>query len=889
MAENAPPAQPAAAALLERETELSELGELVVAAAEGRGAAAAVLGPAGIGKTSLLRAVSSLANERGLAVLAARGGELERDFAYGVIRQLLERPLHELPADERQAVLNGAAGLAAPVLGLARADAQGGSDAPFAVVHALYWVCANLAGRRPLLVAVDDAHWADAASLRALAYLSRRVEELPLLLVSAARPAREDDRAELVHAITMAPEVRTVRPSPLSKAAVAEVVAASLKRRPEPELAHACWEATGGNPFLCEALASTLAEQAPDASGAEVVVLAGEAVSTLVIARLGRLPGHAMALARAVAILGTNADLRRVAALAELDERAAATAADALAAQGILSVGRPLEFVHPLVRAAVAEQVPAAERLFAHARAARLVDAAGAPADSVAVHLLAAEPSADVWAVERLVAAARSGMGRGAPETAVTCLRRALREPPAPADRAAVLHELGAAELVLGEPGSAAEHLGEARELTEDPASRAGIARDLAAALSIAGRYEAAVEVLDETLARLPEAGQELILGLEGQRFAHAAMAPRDPGAPIPRSGPKEFDPAGRTRGERAYLAALATGALFYLDRPECLEEWARRAIDGGIVGELTARGAIWHPLAYALAFADRFELLGRMVDDGLEESRRQGSALGAARAYQSRAMLQLRVGQLREAAADARIAIDTGAEVGLVGRVVAVDVLIQALVERGDLEAADAALREAGLDGEIALHFFGNFALHGRGWLRLAQGRRADAIADFEELERRGERWHPWNPGMFPYRSGLALALLADGDRGRARRLAQEELERSRRWGARRAIGISSARWGSARAASEGWHICARASTRWRAPARGSSTPTRWSSWGPRSAAPASARMPVSRCTPAWSSPTAAAPSRWWSAPARSSAPPAPARDASFAPAWTR
>jgi tetratricopeptide (TPR) repeat protein len=338
--------------------------------------------------------------------------------------------------------------------------------------------------------------------------------------------------------------------------------------------------ATGGNPFLCTALASVVAERGA-AAGTDLVELAGEAVSALVLARLGRLPPHAAALARAVAVLGTHAELRPAAALAGLGETEAAVAADALAAQGVLANGRPLEFVHPLVRAAVAEQIPAAQRRLAHARAARLLDAAGASADAVAAHLLAAEPGADPWAVERLGAAARAALRNGAPETAATLLRRALHEPPAPARRADVLHGLATAELTLGEPESAAEHLDEARALTADATARARIARDLASARSISGRYEAAVGVLDETLAELGGADDELRLGIEGQRFAHAAMAPRAAGEPRPRPARAGFEPAGRTPGERAHLAALATSA-FALPRPAR----ARRG-----VGETRRRG----------------------------------------------------------------------------------------------------------------------------------------------------------------------------------------------------------------------------------------------------------------------------------------------------------
>jgi DNA-binding CsgD family transcriptional regulator len=94
---------------------------------------------------------------------------------------------------------------------------------------------------------------------------------------------------------------------------------------------------------------------------------------------------------------------------------------------------------------------------------------------------------------------------------------------------------------------------------------------------------------------------------------------------------------------------------------------------------------------------------------------------------------------------------------------------------------------------------------LHSRGWLRLAQGRAPEAADDFEAFGRREQDWRAANPGAFPYRSGLALASLALGDRDRARELAREELELSRRWGTARAIGISLRTLGLAEGGDEG------------------------------------------------------------------------------------
>src|ERR671933_31922 len=155
--------------LLEREHELATL-EAVLS----EGGVLIVQGGAGIGKTSLLAAATERAGELGQEVLRARGSELEAGFAFGVVRQLFERRLALASRDERRALLAGPASAAEPVL-IGRPGEGAVTDTSFAVLHGLYWLAANLATARPLLIAVDDAHWADVPSLRCLAYLAPRV------------------------------------------------------------------------------------------------------------------------------------------------------------------------------------------------------------------------------------------------------------------------------------------------------------------------------------------------------------------------------------------------------------------------------------------------------------------------------------------------------------------------------------------------------------------------------------------------------------------------------------------------------------------------------------------------------------------------------------------
>src|SRR4051812_42166944 len=152
--------------LLERDAERDALVAALSDARDGSGALVVVEGAAGIGKTRLLREARETGERMGLRVLAARATELEADYPFGVVRQLFEPAVAGAGADRRDALLAGAARPAAPLLGVeAEAAAQGLVAPSFATLHALYWLVSNLAESEPLLLAVDDAHWADVASL----------------------------------------------------------------------------------------------------------------------------------------------------------------------------------------------------------------------------------------------------------------------------------------------------------------------------------------------------------------------------------------------------------------------------------------------------------------------------------------------------------------------------------------------------------------------------------------------------------------------------------------------------------------------------------------------------------------------------------------------------
>ena len=177
--------------LLEREDVMSRAEAALERAQSGHGSLLVIEGRAGMGKTAVLAAVREAASGRGLRVLRGRGAQLEREFGFGVVRQLVEPAMMAMSPEERAALLQGPAELAGRVLGLpgANGDAPPEGDPSFALLHGLYWLLAGLASERPALVVVDDGHWADAASLRYLAFLATATRRAAATLVVATRPA----------------------------------------------------------------------------------------------------------------------------------------------------------------------------------------------------------------------------------------------------------------------------------------------------------------------------------------------------------------------------------------------------------------------------------------------------------------------------------------------------------------------------------------------------------------------------------------------------------------------------------------------------------------------------------------------------------------------------
>jgi DNA-binding NarL/FixJ family response regulator len=769
--------------LLQRDAEMAALGRQLGAVRAGAGRVIVVEGPAGIGKSSLLAAAARAGEAAGTRVLRAWGGPLEQDAGWGIARQLFA-PVRG--GAEWTALAVGAAALAARALDADPIEPALAGDAMHAAAHGLTWLAGNLAERGPALLIVDDVHWADAPSLRWLVQLTRQLAELPLGVLCAVRtgepPAEPEPLAELLAAAPDAP----VRPGPLGPAAVAAVVSERLPAA-GPAFAHACHAATAGNPFLLGALLNhVLAErmEPSDEVAARLSSFGPEQVARSVARQLARLPRGAGDLARAFAVLGRGAPLRHARCLAELPAAEAARLADQLRAAGLLEGdGVRYALAHPLVASALYGGLPAAQRALLHRRAADLL-ARLAPGridpQTVALHLLRSEPAGEAGTVAALRAAAGRAAARGAPESAVAFLRRALAEPPPDRATDAEVHsELGLALAAQVQPDAAAL-LRRAVELAAGPDQRARIALSAGRALGLAGHFEQAQRLCRSGLEQ-PEgiaAGlharleSELVgnawVDVSGLAEARDRLRRASPAAPglWPVHAAWEAICDARPAGEpKALLASVFdTGAL---DRePDSL------------LGTFAK---------FSLIACGEFDTARKHCDALIDVARPRGWLIALAHGSFLRAMALVPAGRVRDAEADARFAFDFKlANSPPLAVIWSVWPLVEALTELGELADADDVLlalaRRSGEPPPGAL--VTPMLLERRARLRLAQHRPADAHADLATAAERWARLGVHHPGVAAWRVDDCTALLALGDANAARRLAQEHLDLAERVG---------------------------------------------------------------------------------------------------------
>jgi DNA-binding CsgD family transcriptional regulator len=794
-----------APALLDREPELASLTGWLSEARQGRGKVALVLGGAGLGKTAFVQRSVALARAQGLVALKARGGELERDMPFGVARQLFEKTIRELQPAEQREVMTGPASGVRSLLGMV--DGGVATADPLGAIHALYWLLANLSDHAPLVLAIDDLHWADPQTVRWLSYLTGRVAELPVLVLAAARPTHPGGRhpmPEVMHATEM------IGLRPLGVGAVGEMVRDQFNRAGEDGFISACHQATGGNPFFVkELLRAALSDgvEPIDSHRTTIPELGPQQVAQAILVRLARLGERPRQLAQSVAVLGADAELRHAAALTRISVFQALDVWDELVRAEILLAAQPLEFIHPIARAAVYRELAVGERSRIHRTAAAILAEDRAAPQRIATHARACEAAGDPDVVAWLRSAARRAAASGAPDAAVRYLHRALREPPQPELRAEVQFELGSV-LIAVDTAEAAEAFRHAARVATDRQLGSRAFRWCGCALAYAGFIADAIASFDKAIELAADPDVELHLATTRDFFAawwgdmpdrHAFQSR------LQRRADRVDGNSPGSKRARAIAAmnicltgsAPAADALNLVQRAGPVARLAPNLDDGDETAAATA-------------------LVGIVCDDprpsiferSHTEAANKGWILLAARAARSCAILELRRGALQRAEAHARLSWEIlaprrGAATSLYWWSAAV--LVDVLIARGALEEADAIVAATDLGEEPMDQVIFPWPPVIRGELDLAHAKTEAGIGRLLRagawLDQRGFT----NPAYIPWRALAAPAIAAVGRLEEAREVIGPALIRAREFGAPWGLGMALRAAGTVEQGSRG------------------------------------------------------------------------------------
>ncbi|WIY01884.1 AAA family ATPase [Amycolatopsis mongoliensis] len=732
--------------LAERDEESALLTGLVHGLADGNPAVVTVTGAPGSGRSALLASVAATARHARLRVAHVPCCPSDGTEPFTVLHQIFTALGGGLPA-----------------------AAVGESTGPVPDGRVLGGLCRDLAAAvegRPLVLAVDDLHWADAASRAWLHALSGLLGDIPVLLVVSQTSGLDTWRPVAA--------AHGIRLRPLGDAAVARLVRERLGAAADERLVEHAVRGSGGNPaVLTEALNRLRMEPGFARERAGLFTrIAGERLLRLVDV----LPAELTAVLRAVSVCQEGFGPALLAELAGCPPERLAADLARLREIGLVAPGGGL--AEPDAGQRVLGRMSEGERDAFFTRAAKLGHEHGVANAAVAAILRRTRVIGEPWVVEVLRAAARLGQAGDRDGQATASLKRALQEPLDPARRAAVLIDLGAAELLLDQDAGD-RHL--ARVLSELDGPGLGGHRLLAADL-LNARGGLNVRTLVAAFRRpdVSAAERETLLALywlvDGDPQDRSAVG----GYGMPPLPERPADPAQAA----AAAVLLARRGL----RPARVRGLARAALAQPMaeVGALTVRAAAVGALVLTgdLAEADTHG------EDVLAQARRQCSRTLVARALAERAERHLAAGTLDDAAADLSGAHELVPprhwHSMLRARVVATEARVH--LEAGRVDLARQALERDPVEPGPGLG--SAFLLYAKGAVLLGEDRPEQALAPLRECGRRlsARGWE--NPEVLPWRSTAAKCLVAGGEREAARLLLGEELAAATAWGTRAAVG---------------------------------------------------------------------------------------------------
>ncbi|MFD9905544.1 ATP-binding protein [Streptomyces sp. NPDC059063] len=758
-------------------------------------------GEAGIGKTALLSEVRRIADGRA-TVWSARGGETVTSVPFNVVRQLLQPALVALSPDEVREYLGDWHEIAGPALGIT--EPGSGRPDPQAVCDGLVSVVARLSRVHwPLVLLVDDAHWADQETLHWLAAFAERLDDLPVLVVVAHRPGEATgDAARHLQRIGASARPATLLHA-LTPDATAGLTRATLGEHADAPFCREVWAVTGGNPYESVELLAKVQDselEPVEGSAAELRALNRSARGRGLVARLEELGTDATRFAWAAAILGSAISVDLAASLAGMPRDEAERCADRLTTARILTGGDDgLEFVHPLIATAVYHSIPQATRTAMHGRAAWAVTRSGRGPAAASRHLLEGHPDDDPELVGQLREAAAEHLAVGAPDAARRCLERALREPPRPDVHALVLYELGCATL-LTSPVTTIRHLREALSMGGlSPALRVDAVCRLSQALVHNDQLGEGLHAIAEEARRLEPGPARLRLQAVHFMWEGIHAGEEDSPGRSRRLAALAGPLTGRDNAERAMLILRAFDAMTRGENAEEVVELCDRAlVNGRLAPGLGWTDAEWSfelrlMLGGSYAFADRLDRAESLFTEAVrayETAGWTGGHLALAHAFLG--YVYRRRGRLREAEKSLRESLRLADRVGPGGLPMhweAASILIDTLLARGHAEQAKAVADRYGFAPPSASTIYVPDAMSVRGRLLLALGHTEEGLNELEATAKALTARGQYNTVLAPWAYDLARAL-ADEDPRRAADLVADARVQAERFGTDTAIG---------------------------------------------------------------------------------------------------
>lgn len=790
--------------LVERERETDRIASALHDAVTGIGKLMVFEAQTGMGKTALIHHARERARASGLHVFASTASEFEKEYPFGTVLSLFSSHLRALDPADRDRAFDGRAQACRNLFEHAGPDDMLQDDAAqFSIIDGLYWLIVNISATSPVALVIDDLQCVDNPTLRLLDYLARRAYTLPIAVIVALLSGDSQNSQPLTASLlTTASEHMHLQP--LTPAGIETFLHINASALPSIEgLAPALAEVTGGSPYLVAELARSLATESPPTLGSPLDGIDAFVPATVrqqVMTRLIRMGESEVALAQACAVLDERATLGLAASLAGASLQNAAEATDRLIQSNILSAqGNRLIFPQPLIRLAIYDALPPGKRALAHATAATLLRQVGDCADEVAHHLLKGAPVTEVWAADALESGAISAARKGSPATAAKYLRRAITAGVPQRRRSTLLRDLGLLEAASGETESALGRLESAAQLMDDPAERAHCLYARGLTLYRDGRHAHAAKAFAQSALIAERADGELALTASGAWIFTSFYLDGVPPTALTRL--EELSTVVRQNGafSAADKSVLAIGALrsSMTTPPAALgAKMASEALDGGVLyGDQASDcvAATWAILA--LIYGGRVDEAASGVEDVLADARARGNVPAVAEASLLRSFVHLTRGEVDKAYDDARAAVE-GVDNGWYGLApLAFGTLAQCHIERDEIDAAEAVLREADT-------ILGSERSQARGlksWIEMSRGRlcyrRGDMQAALSNFLAAGSTLSVFgtaNPAVMRWRTMAGLAAKAVGDLELAAELIDQGLRLAQAFGLNQEIGAA-------------------------------------------------------------------------------------------------